>query len=52
VTLGLCGFDGGKLKDIAQYHLWAKVKDMQLSEDIHSIFGHIVMQSLCRKPER
>lgn len=47
VTLGLCGYSGGKLKDLAQHHVWAKVDDMQLAEDIHSIFGHIVMQSLC-----
>ena len=47
VTLGLCGYRGGKLKEIAQHHVWADVDDMQLSEDIHSIFGHIVMQSLC-----
>jgi len=47
VTLGLCGFSGGKLKDIAQHVVWVDVGDMQLSEDVHSIFGHIVMQSLC-----
>ncbi|MCX6237758.1 MAG: SIS domain-containing protein [Bacteroidia bacterium] len=47
VTLGLCGFDGGKLKQIAQHHVWANVNDMQLTEDVHAIFGHIVMQSLC-----
>lgn len=47
VTLGLCGYSGGKLKEIAQHHVWANVDDMQLSEDVHSIFGHIVMQSLC-----
>lgn len=47
VTLGLCGYSGGKLKELAQHHVWANVNDMQLSEDVHSIFGHIVMQSLC-----
>lgn len=47
VTLGLCGYSGGKLKDISQFSIWAKVDDMQLSEDIHFIFGHIVMQKLC-----
>jgi D-sedoheptulose 7-phosphate isomerase len=47
VTLGLCGYTGGKLKDISQHSIWAKVDDMQLSEDIHFIFGHIVMQRLC-----
>lgn len=47
VTLGLCGFRGGKLKEIAQHYVWANVDDMQLAEDVHFIFGHIVMQSLC-----
>ena|SRR2546428_2764427 len=47
VTLGLCGYSGGKLKEIAQHHIWVNVKDMQLSEDVHAIFGHIVMQKLC-----
>lgn len=47
VTLGLCGYNGGKLKDIAHYHVWAAVNDMQISEDVHAIFGHIVMQALC-----
>ena len=47
VTLGLCGYRGGKLKDMAQHVVWADVDDMQLSEDAHAIFGHIVMQKLC-----
>ncbi len=47
VTLGLCGYSGGRLKDTAQYVVWAKVDDMQLAEDVHAIFGHIVMQRLC-----
>lgn len=47
VTLGLCGYRGGKLKNLAQHVLWADVDDMQLSEDVHAIFGHIVMQRLC-----
>jgi D-sedoheptulose 7-phosphate isomerase len=47
VTLGLCGYNGGRLKQIAQYYIWANVNDMQLSEDVHAVFGHIVMQKLC-----
>lgn len=47
VTLGLCGFDGGRLMKISQYHLWVNSNDMQIVEDIHSIFGHIVTQKLC-----
>jgi D-sedoheptulose 7-phosphate isomerase len=48
VTLGLCGYDGGKLRQMAQHVVWAPVNDMQLSEDIHFLFGHIVMQKLCK----
>jgi D-sedoheptulose 7-phosphate isomerase len=47
VTLGLCGYTGGELKNIAQHVVWVNVDDMQLAEDVHSIFGHIVMQALC-----
>jgi len=47
ITLGLCGYRGGKLKDMAQHVLWANVDDMQIAEDVHSIFGHMVMQRLC-----
>jgi D-sedoheptulose 7-phosphate isomerase len=47
ITIGLCGFKGGKLKDMCSHVVWADVDDMQLSEDLHAIFGHIVMQSLC-----
>lgn len=47
ITLGICGYSGGKLKEIAQHYIWVNVNDMQLSEDIHAIFGHIVMQKLC-----
>lgn len=47
VTLGLCGYDGGRLRQKAQHVIWARVNDMQLTEDAHAIFGHIVMQRLC-----
>ena len=47
VTLGLCGYRGGKLKQLAQHVVWVDADDMQLSEDMHAIFGHIVMQRLC-----
>ena len=46
-TLGLCGYDGGRLKETAKHVIWVKCHDMQLCEDAHAIFGHIVMKSLC-----
>jgi D-sedoheptulose 7-phosphate isomerase len=51
ITLGLCGYRGGRLKDLAQHVVWVDVDDMQLSEDLHAIFGHIVMQRLCSSGE-
>jgi D-sedoheptulose 7-phosphate isomerase len=47
VTLGLCGYRGGRLKAIARHVLWVDQDDMQLCEDIHAVFGHLVMQRLC-----
>jgi len=47
ITLGLCGYGGGRLKNEARHIVWANVDDMQLCEDVHAIFGHIVMQALC-----
>ena len=39
-TLGICGYDGGKLKNLAHHALWIDVDDMQLSEDLHLILNH------------
>ena len=46
-TVGLCGFSGGRLREVVHCPVWVNVHDMQLVEDVHAIFGHIVMQSLC-----
>jgi len=48
ITLGLCGFSGGRLKDKASHAIWVDSQDMQICEDAHMIFGHIAMQTLCR----
>lgn len=47
ITLGLCGYDGGKLKSMAQHTVWVNSFDMQVVEDLHAMFGHITMQYLC-----
>lgn len=46
-TLGLCGFSGGRLREKVHHSIWVQSNDMQLCEDAHAIFGHIVMQKLC-----
>ena len=47
VTLAICGYDGGKVKKIARHSLWIPSFDMQICEDLHFIFGHMVMKTLC-----
>jgi len=46
-TLTICGYDGGKLKRVSQNSVWIRSYDMQLCEDAHIAFGHMVMKSLC-----
>lgn len=47
-TLGLCGFTGGRLREKAKQVIWIDVQDMQLAEDAHAMFGHMVMKALCQ----
>jgi len=46
LTVGLCGYDGGKLKQASQVVVHAKINDMQKAEDIHMIITHIAYQAL------
>lgn len=47
-TLTICGYDGGKLKQISDYSVWIRSFDMQLCEDAQIVFGHMVMKDLCK----
>ena len=40
--IGITGFDGGILKQLADYHMDAVIDNMQISEDIHMIFDHLM----------
>ncbi|MBI2187520.1 MAG: SIS domain-containing protein [Acidobacteria bacterium] len=51
-TLALVGYDGGRLKRIAKHVVWVPSFDMQLCEDVHLMFGHVVMKALCGTPIR
>lgn len=46
VTLGLCGYDGGKLKRLAHHSAHVPIDDMQISEDLHLVFVHATLRSL------
>ncbi len=47
VTVGVCGYQGGKLKALADHCFHVKVDDMQIVEDVHMILVHILMKILC-----
>ena len=46
-VLSLVGFDGGKLKPLSDHCIWVESNDMQLCEDLHLMFGHMVLKALC-----
>ena len=41
-TIALCGFDGGKIKGIADICVHANIRDMEVSEDVHLVVMHCI----------
>jgi len=41
-TIGLTGFDGGRLKDVADECLVVESNNMQHVEDVHLVLGHMI----------
>lgn len=42
-TMGITGYEGGKVKELVDVSLHVPVKNMQLTEDVHMIFDHLMM---------
>ena len=42
-VIGLTGFGGGKLRELADISLHVPVNSMQVTEDVHMIFDHLMM---------
>jgi D-sedoheptulose 7-phosphate isomerase len=47
-TIGITGYDGGKLKVAAEYGVNVPVHDMQISEDIHMILDHLIYSTFSK----
>lgn len=51
--IGMTGFDGGKLADMSDVSLHVPIHSMQVTEDIHMVFDHLMMgifyKTLCGK---
>jgi D-sedoheptulose 7-phosphate isomerase len=45
-VIGLTGFDGGELKKLSDISLHVPVNSMQVTEDIHMVFDHLMMAVL------
>lgn len=48
-TFAIVGYSGGRCKELAQNSVHCEVDDMQISEDLQLIVGHMCMQWLHRK---
>ena len=46
-VVGITGYSGGKLRELADYHMHTEIDDMQIAEDIHMIFDHMMFFVLC-----
>ena len=42
-VIGMTGYSGGKLKELADISLHSPINSMQITEDIHMIFNHLMM---------
>lgn len=47
-VIGITGYDGGKLKKLSDVSLHVPVDSMQITEDVHMIFDHLMMSIFCR----
>ena len=42
-VIGATGYDGGRLKELADVSLHVPVNSMQITEDLHMVFDHLMM---------
>ena len=51
MTIGICGFGGGKLGQIAERALTLSAKDYGQAEDVHMVLVHLVSREVHRRIE-
>ncbi len=47
-TVAVCGYNGGKIKEIADVAFHVDINNMQIVEDVHLILNHLLMNVLQR----
>lgn len=50
ISFAIVGFTGGKCKLISDHVIHTQIDDMQISEDMQLIIGHMIMQWLSENP--
>lgn len=45
-VIGMTGYHGGKIGELADYQLHVPICDMQVTEDVHMILDHLMMKIL------
>jgi len=48
-TIGITGYSGGKVKELCDYSMHTEINDMQITEDMHMMFDHMIMRVLEEK---
>ena len=48
-TVGITGFSGGKLRNLAQHSLHAAIDDMGMAESLHQVVFHWIIDDLYRR---
>ena len=51
-TVAILGYSGGKAKELAQIPIHFPIDDMQISEDLQLVVGHMLMQWLYQNPPK
>jgi D-sedoheptulose 7-phosphate isomerase len=51
-VIAMTGYSGGKIDKMAEYHLHVPADDMQITEDLHMGFDHMIMQIFWKYLER
>lgn len=51
ITFAILGYSGGRCLKLAENPIHFSIDDMQISEDLQMIVGHMVMQHLCGRRE-
>lgn len=46
-VMGLTGYSGGRLRELSDYSLHVPADNMQIAEDLHMMFDHLMMYVLC-----